>query len=282
MPRTIEQTYERHPLVCWTDVTIADIQRLQDYKASGLVTRVWMVLKTYAWDKRKQVCFPSIKSIAERMGYDLTQNYKQTIGKALRWLDDNGFINRKSRRSKERFTLLQSLRPNEKRSEPSSSPESEPNSSWKNTQEKKTQTPLLSPQGEKATKKQKIRSQRRRKRLRKQDLKHIAEVKQRNEEVQAQHNRAIEDYKQAKEGAAEVLKGLLEEHECNDAPKTTKSAERAYFVGSILHFYGWIEKLPAKPETLQRASQMTLIDTDLTWSLRLNTYELWEHVRRQG
>ena len=279
MPRTIEQTYPKHPLVCWTDVTIEDIQRLQDYKASGLVTRVWMVLKTYAWNKR--TCFPSIKSIAERMGYDLTQNYTQTIGKALRWLDTNGFINRKSRRSKERFTLLQSLRPNQKTTEPNDLVRTEPNSSRKNTQEKNTQTPVV-PRGDATTRKQKVRSQRRRKRLRKQDLRHIAEVQQRNEEVKAQHNQAIEDYKQAKQRSAEVLQGLLEEHECNDAPKTTKSAERAYFVGSILHFYGWIEKLPAKPETLQRASQMALIDADLTWSLRLNTYELWEHVRRQG
>jgi hypothetical protein len=280
MPRSIENTYEKHPLVCWTDVCIADIQRLQDCKASGLVTRVWMVLKTYAWNKR--TCFPSIKSIAERMGYDLTQNYKQTIGRALRWLDTNGFINRKSRTSKERFTLLQSLRPNEKKSERECLPESEPESSRKNTQGKNTQTPLLSPQGEKATRKQRVRSQRRRKRLRKQDLRHIAEVQQRNEEVKAQHNQAIEEYKQAKERTAEVLQGLLEEHECNDAPNTTKSAERAYFVGSILHFYGWVEKLPARPETLQRASQMALIDTELTWSLRLNIFELWEHVRRQG
>jgi hypothetical protein len=237
-----------------------------------------MVLKTYAWNKR--TCFPSIKSIAERMGYDLTQNYKQTIGRALRWLDDNGFINRKSRRSKERFTLLQSLRPNEKKSERECLPESEPESSRKNTQEKNTQTPVV-PRGDATTKKQKVRSQRRRKRLRKQDLRHIAEVQQRNEEVKAQHNQAIEEYKQAKERTSEVLHALLEEHECNDAPKTTKSAERAYFVGSILHFYGWIEKLPVKPETLQRASQMALIDVDLTWSLRLNAYELWEHVRRQ-
>ena len=280
MPRTINDTYEKHPLVCWTDVSILDIQRLLDYKASGLTTRVWMVLKTYAWNKR--TCFPSIKSIAERMGYDLTQNYQKNIGRALKWLDDNGFINRKSRRSKERFTLLQSLRPNENQTSPNRDNETSPNRDWKNTQEKKThQSPTPLEKGA-TTKKQKIRSQRRRKRLRKQDLKHIAEVQQRNEEVQVQHNQAIEDYKQAKERTSEVLQGLLEEHECNDAPKTTKSAERAYFVGSILHFYGWIQTLPAKPETLQRASQMALIDTDLTWSLRLNTYELWEHVRRQG
>lgn len=49
-------------------------------------------------------------------------------------------------RSKERFTLFQSLRPNEKRSEASSSPDREPSSSWKNTQENNTQPPLLSPQ----------------------------------------------------------------------------------------------------------------------------------------
>ena len=279
MPRTIEQTYEKHPLVCWTDVSILDIQRLQDYKASGLTTRVWMVLKTYAWNKR--TCFPSIKSIAERMGYDLTQNYQKNIGRALKWLDDNGFINRKSRRSKERFTLLKSLRPHEKPASPNRDNETSPNRDWKNTQDKNTQTPVV-PRGDATTKKQKVRSQRRRKRLRKQDLKHIAEVQQRNEEVQAQHNQAIEDYKQAKERTAEVLQGLLEEHECNDAPNTTKSAERAYFVGSILHFYGWIQTLPAKPATLQRASQMALIDEGLIWSLRLNTYELWEHVRRQG
>ena len=278
MPRTINDTYEKHPLVCWTDVSILDIQRLQDYKASGLTTRVWMVLKTYAWNKR--TCFPSIKSIAERMGYDLTQNYQKNIGRALKWLDDNGFINRKSRRSKERFTLLKSLRPHEKPASPNRDNETSPNRDWKNTQDKNTQTPVV-PRGDATTKKQKVRSQRRRKRLRKQDLKHIAEVQQRNEEVQAQHNQAIEDYKQAKERISAVLQGLLEEHECNDAPKTTKSAERSYFVGSILHFYGWIEKLPAKPDTLQRASQMALIDVDLTWSLRLNTYELWEHVRRQ-
>lgn len=271
MPRSID-TYEKHPLVSWTDVSIADIQRLHEHKASGLTIRVWLVLKTYAWNKR--TCFPSIKSIAERMGYDLTKNYTQTIGKALRWLDDNGFIKRKSRRSRERFTLTKS------NSEPNDSVRTEPNSSWNKTQENNTQTPLPPTDAGGATTKQKIRSRRRRKRLRKADKRHMAKVAQQNETDRISKESAIASYKQAQAQAPQILQTLLDEHQRQETPQTKEQATRAFLVSSILHYYEWIDKPLIKPDHITLVSHMIKDAEELTWSLRMNVFDLWEHVRR--
>ena len=279
MPRTLD-TYEKHPLCTWSAVSIQDIQRLHDHKASGLVTRVWLCLKTYAF-YGKNTCFPSIRSLAERMGYDLKQNYKATIGKALRWLEDKGFISRKSRRSKERFTLLTTVKPSSPNAQPAPS-EGSPNGDEKNqtiNNQTKPHTPFKKGA---TTKKQKVRSIRRKKRIRKRDLQRMAEVQQWNEDVQAKHKQNIEEYSQALSSTSEVLQGLLKEHECKDIPTTTKGLERSYFVACVLHFYEWIDTIPQRPQTLQRRSQMCLMDVDLIEQLGLNIFQLWEHQARFG
>lgn len=277
MPRSIDNTYDKHPLVSWTDVSIADIQRLHEHKASGLITRVWLVLKTYAWNNR--TCFPSIKSIAERMGYDLTQNYQKNIGRALKWLEDNGFINRKHRRSRERFTLMKPNRSNEHQTSPNRDNETSPNRDENKTYRKKTQTPIIPLQGD-ATTKQKVRSQRRRKRLRKADQQHIAEVAKQNEAHRIAREEAVASYKQAQEQASQVLQTLLEEHENQETPQTQKQATRAFLVASILHYYEWIDGPLTKPDHITLVSHMIEDAEELTWSLRLNVFALWEHVRR--
>lgn len=277
MPRSIDNTYDKHPLVSWTDVSIADIQRLHEHKASGLITRVWLVLKTYAWNNR--TCFPSIKSIAERMGYDLTQNYQKNIGRALKWLEDNGFINRKHRRSRERFTLMKPNRLNEHQTSPNRDNETSPNRDENKTHRKKTQTPIIPLQGD-ATTKQKVRSQRRRKRLRKADQQHIAEVAKQNEAHRIAREEAVASYKQAQEQASQVLQTLLEEHESQETPQTQKQATRAFLVASILHYYEWIDGPLTKPDHITLVSHMIEDAEELTWSLRLNVFALWEHVRR--
>lgn len=277
MPRSIDNTYDKHPLVSWTDVSIADIQRLHEHKASGLITRVWLVLKTYAWNNR--TCFPSIKSIAERMGYDLTQNYQKNIGRALKWLEDNGFINRKHRRSRERFTLMKPNRLNEHQTSPNRDNETSPNRDENKTHRKKTQTPIIPLQGD-ATTKQKVRSQRRRKRLRKADQQHIAEVAKQNEAHRIAREEAVASYKQAQEQASQVLQTLLEEHENQETPQTQKQATRAFLVASILHYYEWIDGPLTKPDHITLVSHMIEDAEELTWSLRLNVFALWEHVRR--
>jgi len=215
------------------------------------------------------------------MGYDLKQNYKATIGKALRWLEDKGFISRKSRRSKARFTLLTPLQPSSPNAQPAPS-EGSPNGDEKN-QTTNNQTKPHTPFKKGATtKKQKVRSRRRRKRMRKRDLQRMAEVQQRNEEVQAQHLQNIEEYRQANSSTSETLQDLLQEHECKDIPTTTKGLERSYFVACVLHFYEWIDTIPQRPPTLQRRSQMCMIDTELTEKLGLNIFQLWEHQARFG
>ena len=279
MPRTLD-TYEKHPLVTWTDVSICEIQRLHDHKASGLVTRVWLCLKTYAF-YGKNTCFPSIRSLAERMGYDLTQNYKATIGKALRWLEDKGFISRRSRRSKQRFTLLTPLQPSSPNAQPTPS-EGSPNGDKKN-QTTNNKTKPHTPFKKGATiNKQKVRSARRKKRLRKRDLQHISDVAKENKAVHLQQKETLEEYKQANSSTSETLQDLLQEHECKDIPTTTKGLERSYFVACVLHFYEWIDTIPLRPQTIQRRSQMCLIDTAIIQKLGLNIFQLWEHQVRFG
>lgn len=278
MPRSIENTYDKHPLVSWTDVSIADIQRLHEHKASGLITRVWLVLKTYAWNKR--TCFPSIKSIAERMGYDMIQDYNKTIGRALKWLEDHGFINRKHRKSRERFTLIKPNKWETKETGPDSPMTTGPNGPHKKTQENNTQNPLIPLQGENKTKKQKIRSQRRRKRLRKRDQQHIAEVAKQNEADRIARDEAVASYKQAQEQASQVLQTLLDEYEKQKIPQTQKQATRGFLIASILHYYEWIDGPLTKPDHISLVSHMIEDAEELTWSLRLNIFALWEHVRR--
>ena len=74
-------------------MTKDELKMFHEKSASGLCIRVYYSTTQLMEGKSS---FPSIKSIAERMGSDLTQNYKQTIGRALRWLRREGLIDHKS------------------------------------------------------------------------------------------------------------------------------------------------------------------------------------------
>lgn len=270
MPRSIDNTYDKHPLVSWTDVSIADIQRLHELKASALQMKVWLVLKTYAWNNR--TCFPSLQSICDRMGY-VAKSAKQRVCEALKWLDDVGLIQRNHHRQKpDRFVLNKTFR--KTGIQRSAKPE------HKETQENNTQPPCIPPKGEGL--KQKVRSQRRRKRLRKADQQHIAEVAKQNEAHRIAREEAVASYKQAQEQASQVLHTLLEEHENQETPQTQKQATRAFLVASILHYYEWIDGPLTKPDHITLVSHMIEDAEELTWALRLNVFALWEHVRRNA
>lgn len=236
MPRTSQLEHQPHPLNSWTDVTIGDLQRLQQHKASGLVMRVWLALKTYAWNRK--TCFPSLKSIAERIGYDLDKNYKQTIGKALRWLESHGFITRKHRRSRERFTLHQS--------ESLGSSGSEPNSSENQTKGKNTHlTPAPFEAGDPIkTKKQKVRDRRRRRRQRRNPVSariaaEVAESK-REMEAQAEWDRTLPARKQA---ITDEMRAI----HSNQAGPVESCSHRRFYAAQHLYFTGEIDELP-QPE----------------------------------
>lgn len=256
-------------------VSIEDLQRLQEHKASGLVMRTWLALRSFMWGN-KRTAFPSLKSIALRMGYDTNLNYEQTIGKALRWLESHKFIARKHKTSKERFTLL---RP-ELATEPNSSPDlSEPNSSEKQNTKTNKFSPLNLPSQAKGAKRQKVRATRRRKRLRKQDLRHIEQVAKEQRQEQQAKQQAIAEYKQAQEKRSQTLQDLLDEYQSNDKPKTPKQAQRAFTTACILHYFDWIDTLPSRPSNISRGTIIEHHDKTI-WCLRLNIFHLWEHIQK--
>ena len=73
-------------------MTKDELKMFHEKSASGLCIRVYYST-TQLMEENED--FPSIKSIAERMGYDLTQNYQKNIGRALRWLRSEGLIDHK-------------------------------------------------------------------------------------------------------------------------------------------------------------------------------------------
>ena len=264
-------------------VSIDDLQRLQAAKASGLVMRTWIALRSFMWGN-KRTAFPSLKAIAERMGYDTTQNYERTIGRALKWLEDNGFIKRAHRRSKERFTLL---RPAQRTGQNSPVVLQGQNGPEKQTpEEENSLTPCNPPTdaGGTTTKKQRVRSQRRRKRLRKRDLRHIAEVAEKRTQTERAKLEAIEAYKQARRSRSATLERLYSEHQSKDTPKTAKEATAAYFRASILHREGWIDELPEKPAHIERMADLWIEDPEnhnLLWVLDFSLRDLWKHIDSQ-
>lgn len=261
-------------------VSIEDLQRLQAANASGLVMRTWIALRSFMWGN-KRTAFPSLKAIAERMGYDTTQNYERTIGRTLKWLEDNGFIKRAHRRSKERFTLL---RPDYRTGQDSPIVLQGQNSPEKQTLEAENSlTPFNPPTdaGGTATKKQRVRSQRRRKRLRKRDLRHIAEVAEKHTQEERANLEAIEAYKDAHRSRQKTLERLYNEHQGKDTPKTTTEATSAYFRASILHREGWIDELPERPTHIESLADIWVEDPEnhnLLWILDLSLRDLWKHI----
>jgi hypothetical protein len=81
-----------------------DIRELGRLKASGCAVLLYTALLSYARDKVS--CFPSIKTLSEQLGGAYAES---GIYKALKWLEDNKFIKRNERRSKQRFVMLRRL-----------------------------------------------------------------------------------------------------------------------------------------------------------------------------
>lgn len=248
MPRTSQLEHQPHPLNSWTDVTIGDLQRLQHHKASGLVMRVWMALKTYAWNRK--TCFPSIKSIAERIGYDLNKDYNRTIGRALKWLEDHQFIKRKHRRSRERFTLQETG--------PNSPTDIGPNSPENQTKGKNTHlspNPLAEVGDPIKTKKQKVRDRRRRKRQRRNPVSariaaEHAESK-REMERQAEWNRTLPARKEA---VTDEMRAI----HSNEAGQVESCSHRRFYAAQHLYFTGEIDELPQPPSSWDSFSSWIL------------------------
>jgi predicted transcriptional regulator len=82
-------------------ITTREIGALCKLKPSASAVLVYTTLLTYAQDKVS--CFPKVETIRARMQNAYSRS---AIMKALKWLDDYGFIQRNDRRSKERFKLL--------------------------------------------------------------------------------------------------------------------------------------------------------------------------------
>lgn len=82
-------------------ISTREITDLCKQRPSAVAVLTYTTLLTYA--QGKTYAFPSIATIRERMG---NVYCRSAIMKALKWLDDNGFISRGSKRSKKRFQLL--------------------------------------------------------------------------------------------------------------------------------------------------------------------------------
>ena len=283
MPRTLDVEYPAHPESQWTDITIAQLQQWQELNLSGFQTRVLLALKLYAWNGK--TCFPSLDSIAERVGLN-TKTRRQQVSNALKVLEDAGLIQRNHHRQKpDRFVLNGVKRVREsivKR-----------NDEQKQTQPKEDSTPLNPPthggndskineeSSVSTTKKRRTRMTRR-KRLRRRDLELIEQTRIEQEQEAQRKREMIEAYKQAQEQAPSILKGLLEEHTTQDKPTDEQGLTRAFWVASVLAFYGWNNDPLHKPPHITRISQM--LDEQAqqdSWNLRLNVHQLWEFIRRE-
>ena len=81
-----------------------DIRELGRLKASGCAVLLYTALLSYARDKVS--CFPSIKTLSDQLGGAYAES---GIYKALKWLEDNKFIKRNEKRSKQRFVMVRRL-----------------------------------------------------------------------------------------------------------------------------------------------------------------------------
>lgn len=284
MPRTLDIERPAHPKQQWTDITIEQLQHWQELNLSGFQIRVLMALKLYAWNGR--TCFPSLDSIADRIGLH-TKTRQQQVSRALRQLEEHGLIQRNDRRQKpDRFVLLAI--------KPDGLTNIKPSGQQKQTQPKEDSSPLNPPthggndskikeESSVSSTKRPRRTMTRRKRLRKRDLELIEKTRIEQEQEAQRKREMIEAYKQAQEEAPSILKGLLEEHTTQDKPTDERSLTRAFWVASVLAFYGWNNDPLHKPPHITRVSQM--LDEQAqqdSWNLRLNVHQLWEFIRRNN
>ena len=88
----------------FTQISVADIQRLQAARLSGTTTRVYLLLKSHCFGL-KTTCFPSLKRLAVMLGLEHKSALK-TICRSLNELEDAGLIERNGRKQKNRFVIL--------------------------------------------------------------------------------------------------------------------------------------------------------------------------------
>ena len=84
----------------YAQINQQEITELATKKASGLATQIYLVLTAHCWKKNE--CFPSLARIGEMLGNVYHTN---SIHRALKWLEDNGFIVRKAAKATNRFIM---------------------------------------------------------------------------------------------------------------------------------------------------------------------------------
>ena len=84
----------------YAQINHQEITELATKKASGLATQIYLVLSSHCWKKNE--CFPSLSRIGEMLGNVYHTN---SIHRALKWLEDNGFIIRKAAKATNRFVM---------------------------------------------------------------------------------------------------------------------------------------------------------------------------------
>ena len=84
----------------YSQINTAEIKSLAEKKAGGLATQIYLVLSAHCW--KTNSCFPSISRISDMLGGAYHIN---SIHRALKWLEDNGFISRQAVRSSSRFVM---------------------------------------------------------------------------------------------------------------------------------------------------------------------------------
>ena len=92
------------PTATFAILPTKDIKELGRLKASGCAVLLYTALLSYARDKVS--CFPSIKTLSDQLGGAYAES---GIYKALKWLEDNKFIKRNEKRSKQRFVMVRRL-----------------------------------------------------------------------------------------------------------------------------------------------------------------------------
>jgi hypothetical protein len=84
----------------YAQINQQEITELATKKASGLATQIYLVLSSHCWKNNE--CFPSLSRIGEMLGNVYHTN---SIHRALKWLEDNGFIIRKAAKATNRFVM---------------------------------------------------------------------------------------------------------------------------------------------------------------------------------
>ena len=185
MPNTTMPTNQAFVMI-----TTKELQLLTELNASGLCMRVLIALRSFAWDGRS--CFPSLAALAERMGYT-QKSYKQTISKALKWLEDNNLIIRNSRKSKERFVITDT---NERLAKwRTKNEDCKPDGEHKKTHFEIDESPPIVPRGDKQRNRRFSNQEKRERKYQRRRAKIEAAQRQANEAQQKEQLRELEEWK---------------------------------------------------------------------------------------